>query len=706
MNIKIKAETNPIFNSNFNYGNIKSKYGIESLYFTKNEKPYMIVAGELHFSRVPRESWRRELLKMKECGLNTVSTYVFWNFHEEEKGAFDFYGNKDVKEFLKICKEIDMPCILRIGPWCHGEVVRGGFPKRINRMTRKRTNNPIYLKEVEDFWNRLYEEVKEYLDGETVLAIQIENEYSGQIDHIKTLKKLAEKIGYKAPFFTMTLWPSNKPDNELLPLVGGYPDEPWSGKRRKTEPSNRFAITPLRSDTLIGTDLIKNQVKSDNNILKTIPFASCETGPGNQVTNLRRPFISEKDGYGVCFAKFAAGCNWLGYYMFHGGRNPSGQLMQESRKTFYPNDCPIIDYDFQAPISRYGECRSHGDLLRLMHMFTKYFDSNIVTKNAYFPKWNSLNPKDISFLKCSVRMNEEMSGYFFVSTYEKNLKYNDFENVNVVIETENKSIKLPEVDIKAGSMFFYPFNIDIEDIHFDYITAQPIAKLNVNGRTTCYFVECEGVLPKYSVNGVEKELDINIDGQCLENSKIKLVVLPIEKAKELHIVNNQVVFSKGTVYVDDNIIYCETTEGYLNSQIIKEIDVKNEISFEKCDKTSLPHNSYLFSHSKKQYYSLKVPSSLLDDNFDVELKFNFSGLNLQVFSGKTIVNDYFNIDGNFVMRLREYKEYIENGELIFKTSDRTNFGAGHVYQEIVPEKRVNNLTLESAKVVNLVSEDV
>ena len=46
--------------------------------------------------------------------------------------------------------------------------------------------------------------------------------------------------------------------------------------------------------------------------------------------------------------------NWIGYYMYHGGRNPNDRLMQESRITGYPNNYPIIDYDFQAPISRWG----------------------------------------------------------------------------------------------------------------------------------------------------------------------------------------------------------------------------------------------------------------------------------------------------------------------------------------------------------------
>ena len=124
MDITIKAHPKEIKNGSFNYSNIESDYGCNTLYFTKGGKPYTIVAGELHFSRLPRERWRETLLKMRECGINTVTTYVFWNYHEEIKGQFDFGGNKDIAAFLKICKDINMPCLLRIGPWCHGEVIR------------------------------------------------------------------------------------------------------------------------------------------------------------------------------------------------------------------------------------------------------------------------------------------------------------------------------------------------------------------------------------------------------------------------------------------------------------------------------------------------------------------------------------------------------------------------------------------------------
>ncbi len=475
MDITIKAHPKEIKKGSFNYSNIESDYGCNTLYFTKGGKPYTIVAGELHFSRLPRERWRETLLKMRECGINTVTTYVFWNYHEEIKGQFDFGGNKDIAAFLKICKDINMPCLLRIGPWCHGEVIRGGFPKRINLMAKKRCDSTKYLNEVKEFWQGLYKEVSPFLDGKTVIGLQLENEYTEPTSHIRTLRIIAEKIGFKVPFFTMTAWPSGVPDDNFLPMMGGYPDAPWNRGKTALKPNNRFAITPGKTETEIGGDLFKSN-KEEDGIYDYVPFASCETGPGNQVTQHRRPFISEKDGYGVCFAKFASGVNWLGYYMFCGGSNPNDRLMQENRLAFYPNNYPIIDYDFQAPISKYGECRAHGDRLRLMHLFIRDFDNEICTKQAYFPQWKSNNPNDTSFLKCSVRADENGSGYFFASTYEKGLKYNDFDNVNVTFNIGNKTVCLPSIDIKAGSMFFYPFNIKLGSVNFDYILAQPIAK--------------------------------------------------------------------------------------------------------------------------------------------------------------------------------------------------------------------------------------
>lgn len=690
MKIEIIAKPKEVKAGNFNYSNIKSEYGCNTQYFTKGGKPYTVIAGELHFSRLPRERWRETLLKMRECGLNTVSTYVFWNYHEEIKGQFDFSGNKDITHFLQICKDIDMPCILRIGPWCHGEVIRGGFPKRINKLTKKRCNNPKYLAEVKEYWQGLYKEIKPYLDGETVIGIQLENEYTGSTEHIRTLRKIAEEIGFKTPFFTMTAWPSGKPDNDFLPMVGGYPDAPWTYGKTALKPNNRFAITPAKTEGEIGGDLFKSK-QEQKGAFDDVPYASCETGPGNQVTQHRRPYISEKDGYGVGFAKFASGVNWLGYYMFCGGANPNDRLMQENRLTGYPNNYQIIDYDFQAPISRYGVCRAHGDRLRLMHLFISNFDNEICTKQAYFPKWKSSNPNDISFLKCSVRADKNASGYFFASTYEKGLKYSDFEDVNVTFAINNKKVSLPDIDIKAGTMIFYPFNITLGSVHFDYILAQPIVKTKAGGKTVCYFVQCEGINPKCSIDGKEIQLDFSENGTDIDD--VKIIVISYEKAKSFHFINGKAYFLDGTVYCNNGKIYCEQ---------MSDTELKNEITLTRITKQKLPYNYFLYSTGRRSCYELKLPRNILDNRFDVVLEFDFDGLNLQVFSGKTLINDYFNINRKFIMHLRDYKEYLEkDNTLVIRTVPKTKFGISNVYNEIDVPLNSNYLSLKSAKIVKL-----
>ncbi|MGN0458646.1 MAG: beta-galactosidase [Eubacterium sp.] len=688
MKIEINAKPKEVKAGSFNYSNIESSYGVNTQYFTKNGKPYTVIAGELHFSRLPRERWRETLLKMRECGINTVSTYVFWNYHEEIKGQFDFSGNNDISAFLSICRDIDMPCILRIGPWCHGEVIRGGFPKHINKMAKKRCDNPKYLAEVKDFWQGLYKEVEPYLDGETVIGIQLENEYTGSTEHIRTLRKIAEEIGFKTPFFTMTAWPSGKPDNDFLPLMGGYPDAPWTHGKTALKPNNRFAITPAKTEGEIGGDLFKSNAEVKG-AYDDVPYASCETGPGNQVTQHRRPYISEKDGYGVGFAKFASGVNWLGYYMFCGGANPNDRLMQENRLTGYPNNYPIIDYDFQAPISRYGVCRSHGDRLRLMHLFISEFDNEICTKQAYFPKWQSSNPADISFLKCSVRADENTSGYFFASAYEKGLKYKDFKDVNVTFTINDKTVNLPSIDIKAGTMFFYPFNIKLGSVNFDYILAQPIAKTVADGKTVCYFAECEGISPKCSVDGKEIPLDFSENATVIDD--VKIIVIPYEKATQFHFIDGKPYFLNGTVHCDNGKIICEQ---------ITDTDLINEITLTKTSNQKLPYNYFLYSTGKRSYYELKIPKDILKNRFDVVLEFDFDGLNLQVFSGKTLINDYFNIDRKFVMHLRDYKQYIEsNSTLIIRTAPKTKFGISNVYNEIPVPLYSDRLSIKSAKAV-------
>lgn len=45
--------------------------------FTLEGEPFCILGGSIHYFRVPRAYWRDRLMKMKACGINTLTTYVY-----------------------------------------------------------------------------------------------------------------------------------------------------------------------------------------------------------------------------------------------------------------------------------------------------------------------------------------------------------------------------------------------------------------------------------------------------------------------------------------------------------------------------------------------------------------------------------------------------------------------------------------------------
>lgn len=641
----------------FSFGNIASSYGANGLYFTKDGQPFIPICGEFHFSRYDSCDWQRELLKMKANGLNSVATYLFWIHHEEQEGVFNFAGNRDIKLFLSICKSIDMPCVMRLGPWAHGECKWGGFPKHVQKLLSKRNDSPKYMQAVEKYWTRLYDEIKDYCDGSTVLGIQLENEYTGSIAHIHTLRKLAIKIGYKTPFFTMTAWPTNTPDAEMLPLFGGYPEAPWTFHKKPLSPAGRFAICHGRSEVEIGEDLIKG--KREKTSFDDFPYAGCEVGVGNQVTQHRRPNMNNNDGYGVAFAKFASGMNWMGYYMYHGGRNPLGGLYQESRRTLYPNNYPIIDYDFQAPISKDGEYRPWAHSLRLLHYFITFCDKDLACKSAYFADTTS----GIDDIYCSVRCDENLSGYLFVSNYERGRASKDYKAVDFNVTCKDKALKLPTLDVPKDCMFILPFNYCIGNVVADYVTAQPIAKID----NTHYFMQYDFIPSTVSVGGKQEQLK---DNMTIGGVTIKL--LTRQEAMDFYIIDNSVRFCNFPIFKQGSALYVEDSQMIENSHFkLKEVA-----------KVKLPHDYYLYSHGARRFYQLKLDKDLINHSEDAIIDFEFKGLNLQVFYDGQLVDDWFNINGNFSFHTRVIKSMLNDcDEVIIKLANANTYGVGNVYHE-------------------------
>src|SRR4051812_15310940 len=74
--------------------------------FLLDGKPIRMISGEMHPARIPREYWRHRIQMAKAMGCNTIAAYVFWNYHEQKQGVFDFKtGNKDIAAFIRLCQE-------------------------------------------------------------------------------------------------------------------------------------------------------------------------------------------------------------------------------------------------------------------------------------------------------------------------------------------------------------------------------------------------------------------------------------------------------------------------------------------------------------------------------------------------------------------------------------------------------------------------
>ncbi|XP_036884950.1 beta-galactosidase-1-like protein 2 isoform X1 [Sturnira hondurensis] len=145
------------------------------------DSTFWIFGGSVHYFRVPKAYWRDRLLKMKACGLNTLTTYVPWNLHEPQRGTFDFSGNLDLEAFVLMAAEIGLWVILRPGPYICSEIDLGGLPSWLLQDSgmRLRTTYKGFTEAVDLYFDHLMSRVVplQYKHGGPIIAVQVENEY-------------------------------------------------------------------------------------------------------------------------------------------------------------------------------------------------------------------------------------------------------------------------------------------------------------------------------------------------------------------------------------------------------------------------------------------------------------------------------------------------------------------------------------------------
>lgn len=160
--------------------------------------------GEIHYYRFPKAEWRRVLTVAKAAGLNCVSTYVAWNYHEIEEGVWDFTGDRDFGAFLDMAAELGLYVMVRSGPYICGEWSGGGIPAWL--LTKKnmwqRADDEVFMPYAEKWLRKLMEIVvpRQVTRGGTVVAVQNDNEYHGgwdraTSDYIKKVYRIYRDAG-------------------------------------------------------------------------------------------------------------------------------------------------------------------------------------------------------------------------------------------------------------------------------------------------------------------------------------------------------------------------------------------------------------------------------------------------------------------------------------------------------------------------------
>lgn len=573
--------------------------GANARYLTRNGAPWLPVMGEFHYSRTPASQWEAELRKMKAAGIDIVASYVMWNHHEEVAGKFDWSGNRDLHRFVQLAAKAGLDVVVRVGPWAHAEVRFGGVPDWVVNAMPTRSNDPQYMALVEKLYAQIGAQLKGLLwkDGGRVIGVQLENEYN--IDgpgkgasHIAALKKLALKAGMDVPYYTVTGWDGTiYPTGEVTPVFGGYPDEPWGVSTKELPPKETYAF---RFDTRVSGDLGAQTAAHAPGTAETdkevTPFLGAEYGAGLPAMYRRRTVVSADDIASMLPVQLGSGVNLMGYYMFHGGRNPmglGGTSLEESTLSGGYNDTTMISYDFQAPLGPDGQQRKVLEKLRPFHLFLHDFGARLAPMTVRKPDNTPATPADLKTARFAVR-SEGDHGFLFVNNHVRQYAMAAQKATQFKVKLPGQSITLPSkpADIADGAYFIWPLNLDLDGVNLRYATAQPITLLDQGkAGVVAVFAATAGVPAEFSFDvaagiaapgaqmtvadgrtlvtgvqpGAKAALTVQRDGKRL----LTIVVLTPEQSQQLNVVQlagqRRLVLSAQQVYTCDHALQLRST---------------------------------------------------------------------------------------------------------------------------------------------------
>ena len=467
-------------------------------YLTRNGKPWIMVAGEMHPTRYPREQWEEAVLKMKAGGLNTVASYFFWSQHEEEEGIFTFSGQRDLRHFVGLCAKHGLYVFIRIGPFCNGEVHHGGLPPFLKEKgVRFRTNDPVYFDYVRTWYRQVGIQMQGLMfrDGGPIVGVQLENEFEhapfswgfagqGGEEHMLILKRLAIEAGLVVPYYSCTAWGSPVPSDEMLPVQGGYA---WISPGG---PTAYYLFNDMHS-VQRGEDIVQGHNLGTQYDPARYPVANMETGPGFFCSGQWRPNIPPESAEAIAMMMTARGGNVLGYYMYQGG----SQFIGKHGSTGWP-----ASYDWQGPLREFGQANAIYDVLKLVNFFLGDFPELLAPMVVALPPKPVADRHNVTELRFGARVRGQ-SGFLFLNNYQDRVQMPERKGQHVELVFHGKTLRVPAeggFDLPANRCAILPFHLEWEGARLEYALAQLLTRTTTDdGRPVYVFFVPEGMEGHY-----------------------------------------------------------------------------------------------------------------------------------------------------------------------------------------------------------------
>jgi beta-galactosidase len=300
--------------------------------FILDGKPFQIISGEMHPARIPAEYWQHRIRMAKAMGCNTISAYIFWNYHEIAEGVFDFNTwNRDLARFVSIAQQEGLWVILRPGPYVCAEWDFGGLPTYLLKTPdiKVRCMDARYMTAADRWIGALAKELKpmQITQGGPVLMLQIENEYGSYGNdriYLEALEKAWRNQGIEIPFFT-----GDGPTRYMLE-AGSLP-----GCAVGLDSGYEQGSFDLAYETNPG-----------------VPVFSSETYPG-WLTHWGENWVRPDTAGLLKEVRFLMDTKKsFNFYVIHGGTNFGFSAGANSGGKGYEPD--ITSYDYDAPINEQG----------------------------------------------------------------------------------------------------------------------------------------------------------------------------------------------------------------------------------------------------------------------------------------------------------------------------------------------------------------